>query len=135
MLALFLISGNALAESSEQIGDYIVHYNALSTESLPAKVAKAYDIKRSKNRGFLNISVLKKGDNFESVEAKVEVTAVNLIGQLRTLDMRKITEKNAIYYISDFSVSHLENFTFKIKVTTPEYRTINIQLKHQFYTD
>jgi len=135
VLALLFMSGNAFAESSQQVGNYIVHYNALSTEFLPPNVAQTYDIKRSKNRGFLNISVLKKGDNYEGVEAKVEVYAVNLVGQLRTLDMRKITEQNAVYYISDFAVSHLERFTFKIKVTTAENRTINIKLKHQFYTD
>ncbi len=135
LLALLLMSGHALAESSQKIGNYIVHYNALPTEFLPAHVAKNYDIKRSKNRGFLNISVLKQGDNYEGVEAKVEVYIVNLVGQLRHLDMRKVTEKNAVYYISDFSVSHLERMTFKIKVTTAENRTIDIKLKHQFYTD
>jgi len=130
-----VMSFAANAESSQQVGDYVVHFNALSTESLAPKVAKAYGIKRSKNRGFLNISVLKKGSGFEGVEAKINVTAVNLVGQLRALEMRKITEQNAVYYVSSFSVSHLENLKFTIKVTTADNTTAKIILRHQFFTN
>jgi len=135
LLAYMMMSPVANAESSQQVGDYVVHFNVLSTESLPPKVAKAYGIKRSKNRGFLNVSVLKKGSGFEGVEAKINVIAVNLVGQLRTLDMRKITEQNAVYYVSEFSVSHLERFTFTITVTTADNITDKIKVKHQFFTN
>jgi len=134
LLLTLMLSAVANAESSKQAGDYIVHFNALSTESLLPEIAKAYGIKRSKNRGFLNVSVLKKGSGFYGVEAKIKVIAVNLVGQLRTLDMQKITEQNAVYYVSSFAVSHLETLKFKIIVTTPDDKTTEISLKHQFYT-
>ena len=98
----------ASAESSQVVGDYVVHFNALSTESLPPAVARAYGITRSKNKGLLNISVLRKGGNFEGVEADIEVSATNLTGQLREINLRKIQEQNAIYYISEFSVADQE---------------------------
>ena len=136
VLSLFMLfQSAAFAENSKIIGDYVVHFNALSTESLPPSVARAYLIKRSKNRGLLNISVLKKGGNFEGVEASIKVTATNLTGQLRKIELRKIAEQKAIYYIGVFSVTNKETLDFDIKVTTPDGKTGNIQLRQQFFTN
>jgi len=110
----------ASAESSKAIGNYIIHFNALSTESLPASVARAYGITRSKNRGLLNVSVLKKGGNFEGVEADIKASATNLTGQYRNIDLRKIEEQNAVYYISEFSVTDRETLDFSINVKTAD---------------
>ena len=125
----------AFAESSESVGNFVVHYNALSTESLPPTVARAYGITRSKNKGLLNISVLKKGGNFEGVEADIDVSATNLTGQLRNIELRKITEQNAIYYISVFSVADRETLDFSIKVTTADNKTSNLKLRQQFFSN
>ncbi len=125
----------ALAESSKAVGDYIVHFNALSTESLPPSVATAYGITRSKNKGLLNISVIKKGSNFEAAEAEIDVSATNLTGQLRTIELRKIKEQNAIYYISVFSVANQETLDFSIKVKTPDGKLGNISLRQQFFAN
>ena len=125
----------ASAESSQVIGDYVVHFNALSTESLPPAVARAYGITRSKNKGLLNISVLKKGGNFEGVEADIEVNATNLTGQFREINLRKIQDQNAIYYISEFSVADQETLDFSIKVTTADEKTGNLKLRQQFFAN
>lgn len=125
----------AYAESSQVIGDYVVHFNALSTESLPPAVASAYGITRSKNKGLLNISVLKRGGGYQGVEADIEVSATNLTGQLRNIQLRKIQEQNAVYYISDFSVADQETLDFSIKVTTADKKTGNIKLRQQFFAN
>ncbi len=125
----------AFAESSKTIGNFIVHYNAISTESLPPTVARAYGITRSKNKGLLNISVLKKGAGFQGVEAKIDVSATNLTGQLRDIQLRKIVEQNAIYYISVFSVANRETLDFSIKVITEDNQTGNIKLRQQFFAN
>ncbi|MBT3203279.1 MAG: DUF4426 domain-containing protein [Gammaproteobacteria bacterium] len=125
----------AFAESSKTIGNFIVHYNAISTESLPPAVARAYGITRSKNKGLLNISVLKKGAGFQGVEAQIGVSATNLTGQLRDIQLRKIVEQNAIYYISVFSVANRETLDFSIKVTTQDNQTGNIKLRQQFFAN
>ncbi|MCJ7592014.1 MAG: DUF4426 domain-containing protein, partial [Woeseiaceae bacterium] len=43
--------------SSADIGNYVVHFSAQSTDQLPPTVAREYNIVRSKNRAMLNISV------------------------------------------------------------------------------
>lgn len=132
---LFTIQSTAFAESSGSVGNYIVHYNALSTESLPPAVARAYGITRSKNRGLLNISVLRKGGDFQGVEATIDVSATNLTGQLRNINLRKIEDQNAIYYISEFSVTDRETLDFSIQVTTADNQKGNFKLRQQFFTN
>jgi hypothetical protein len=136
LLSLFIgFQSLAFAENSQPIGNYIVHYNALSTETLPPTVAKAYGITRSKNKGLLNISVLKKGAGFQGVDADINVSATNLTGQLRNIELRKIVEQNAVYYISEFSISDRETLDFSIQVKTADNQTGNIKLRQQFFTN
>jgi len=136
LLSLFMLfQSSAQAESSQAIGNYMVHFNALSTESLPPSVARAYGITRSKNKGLLNMSVLKKDGDYEGVEADIKVNATNLTGQFRDIKLRKIAEQNAVYYISVFSVADHETLDFSIQVKTPDNSMGNIKLRQQFFTN
>ena len=74
--------------TSVDIGDYIVHFSAQSTDQLPPEVARAYNIVRSKNRAMLNVSVLRESNN-SPVPAVVTVKTVNLTGQLKRVADRK----------------------------------------------
>ncbi len=117
------------------IGDHIVHFNALATDQLPPEVARAYNIVRSKNRAMLNVSVLREADN-SAVTAVVTVKAVNLTGQLKNVTMRQINEGDAIYYIAEIPVANRETLVFDISVT-PDGETVtsDVRFKRQFFTD
>ena len=121
--------------SSADIGDYTVHFSALSTDQLPPDIARAYNILRSKNRAMLNVSVIRKSDE-TPVAAKVAVKTVNLTGQLKNVTMRRIDEQEAIYYIGETAVANRETLVFDITVT-PEgaSRSSEVRFKRQFYTD
>lgn len=126
------------AEQSQTFGDYVVHYNAFTTDMLQPKMAKLYNIKRSKNRALLNISVLKKllGTPSESVKALVKGSATNLVAQYRPLELREVkTESGAIYYLAEINVDHKETIDFTIQVT-PEGLSSPLELKfrQQFFT-
>lgn len=124
--------------TSADIGDYVVHFSAQSTDQLPPDIARAYNILRSKNRAMLNVSVIRKSDN-TSVVAVVEVRATNLTGQLKNVSMRKIEEpgeKAAIYYIGETPVANRETLIFDIKVTPEGNNTASdVRFKREFYTD
>ena len=47
LLGGLLFSGMALAQQSQDFGNYVVHYNALNTNLIPPQVAQGYAIKRS----------------------------------------------------------------------------------------
>ena len=122
-------------ESMKDIGDYVVHFSAQSTDALPPDVARAYNIVRSKNRAMLTVSVLSESDNV-SVPAVVVVKTVNLTGQLKNVAMREIEEQDAVYYIGETPVANRETLIFDISVT-PEGSTVpsEVRFKREFFTD
>jgi Domain of unknown function (DUF4426) len=121
--------------SSLDIGEHIVHYSAQVTAQLPAEIARLYDIVRSEDRAMLSVSVLAEATG-TPVPATVSVKTVNLTGQLKTVNMRRIDEEEAIYYIGETPVANHETLIFDISVT-PEgvEEPTEIRFKRQFYTD
>ena len=121
--------------SSVSAGGHTVHFSAQSTDQLPPQVARQYNIVRSKNRAMLNVSVIRDSDA-TPVTADVTVKTVNLTGQLKTVNMRKIEEQEAIYYIGELPVANSETLVFDIVVTPDgESDSIEVRFKRQFYTN
>jgi hypothetical protein len=119
---------------------YRIHYNAFESEMLTPETARSYDIVRSKNRMVLTVSIRKGGKDAllktTAVEAKVTAEAKNLTGQINTLEMKKVIEGDAIYYVSYFKVSNKETLRFTIQVD-PEMqgREHEIKFEQQFFVD
>ena len=123
---------SSYAQNMTKFGDYVVHHTALPTDILLPEVARAYKIKRSKNRGMLNIVVQNKG---KGTTAKVTGTGVNLNSQLKHLQFREIKDGDVTYYISSFRVTNKETITFKIKVQpTGSSKSQTVKFKKEFYT-
>lgn len=125
-------------ENFVEAGDYVVHFNALATDVLPAEVARAYGIARSDSRAMLNVSVIRKqaGTIGKPVAAEVKVNASNLTGQLKKVNVRQIDEGDAIYYIGELSVANRETLIFDIQVTPEGGKDpISVKFRQQFYTD
>lgn len=125
----------------KDFGNYRIHFNALSTDSLAPQVAQAYGIVRSSSRAMLNVSIMRRADQglSEPIKGKVDVNASNLTGQLKALKIREIvegdTENAAIYYIGELPVADGETLIFDLAVT-PEGETSSykIRFQKQFFT-
>ena len=118
-----------------EIGDHVVHFNALATDQLSADIAKVYNIVRSKNRAMLNVSVLGREDN-KAVTAEVVVKTSNLTGQVKSVTMRQINEGDAIYYIGITPVANRETLIFDLSITPEGSSTAHeVRFQRQFYTD
>ena len=121
--------------SSMDIGEHVVHFNAQLTGQLPPEIARLYNIVRSNNRAMLNVSVIDKSTR-SSIPATVTVKTVNLTGQLKTVNMRRINEQEAIYYIGETPVANQETLIFDISVTPDGLTTPSeLRFKRQFFTD
>ncbi|MEE8464730.1 MAG: DUF4426 domain-containing protein [Gammaproteobacteria bacterium] len=119
-------------------GDYIVHINAIVTSQVPADVAHNLGITRSDNRAMLNVVITRKIDGAfgSSVKGKVTGTAVNLVGQLKNMSIREVTEHDATYYIGEVVVVDGETLYFNVDVTPAgESRTYYLRYKGQFYSN
>jgi hypothetical protein len=136
-LALYGTTVLAIGENATHVPGYTIHHNALTTDILAPKVAKAYNIQRSKSRGMLNVSVIKDATENEGrpVRAKVTATATNLNGQIREIPLREVRDGDAIYYIGDFRVANEETLNFDLQVT-PEGSsgTYSAKLSQQFFS-
>ena len=122
-------------ESSISVGGYTVHFSAQNTDSLPPEVARQYNIVRSKNRAMLNVTII--DDEIKgAATGKVTVKTVNLTGQLKNVQMRKIQEQEAIYYIGEVPIANAETLVFDITVVPEgEPEPIELRFKRQFYTN
>ena len=122
---------------SKDFGDYTVHINAVNSDTLQPSMAKAYNIVRSKNRGLLTISLVKKtlSANPKPVRAKVTGKATNLTGQLKDIQIREINDGEAVYYISEFQVADKEVLDFTVYLTPDDNTSpFTVELRQQFFT-
>lgn len=127
------------AESAERnsamFGDYTVYFHAVTTDEVPAEVAKTVGIVRARNRALLNVSVQNTATT-EAVTAEVSVKTVNLTGQLKNMTMRQVEQGGAIYYLGEVSVANRETLIFDITVTpTGETEPMQVRTKRIYYTD
>jgi len=136
-LLLGAVSSGAMAENSKAFGDYIVHYNAFRSDTLTPEIAKAYSLTRRNNRMVVNITIQKKnGDASKPVKGRVSGYASNLTGQVKELEFKEIHDGEAIYYLAQSQVSHLETLKFDITVAPAgESLVAKVNFEQKFYTD
>lgn len=127
-----------LEETFREFGNYEIHFNAVRTDTLSPQIASSYGIQRSSSRVMLNVTILRKQADHAPrmpVEAAVAVDAYNLNGQLKNLEMRRVSEGEAIYYIGEVSISGNEILVFDIAATPAgEAAPLAVKFKREFYS-
>lgn len=128
-----LFSYPVYAEQKQELGSWEVHYIALNSTFLTPQVAKQYAIVRSKFNGLINISVLDRQDkSAQSVVLTGE--AKNLLGVIKKLTFKQVTEGKSIYYLAVLPFSDLEQYRISININDGlEQKTLKFQ--HKFYAD
>lgn len=116
-ILLLLLPARGRTEQVQRFDGYLVHYNALSSDLLPAQVAAQYKIPRSSKQGLLNIAVQKAGDEPVPVAAEIRGTVANLAGQRSDVAVREIREADAIYYLAEFPVRGSDTLSFDLRIT------------------
>ncbi|NQZ87524.1 MAG: DUF4426 domain-containing protein [Colwellia sp.] len=126
---------NVFAENMKKMGSMQIHYMAINATFLTPKIAKAYNIERSRFNGLLNISVL--DDTKDSTPAKkvmIQGKARNDLGQIKTLEFDEVKEGDAIYYLAQIKYSDEETFYFDITISDGK-ETHQLKFKQKFYVD
>ena len=122
----------------QDFGEFEVHYNALRTDQLAPDVARAYAIERSANRVMLNVSLLRKNPDGTTtpVDGNVTASAYNLNGQMKDLQMRRITEGASFYFIGEVGISGAEILVFDINAApNGQQSKYSVQFKREFFAD
>jgi hypothetical protein len=125
----------AHAEIAQKFGSIEIHYNALPTDELLPDVARAYRIERSKTRGLLTMSVLKKNQvgALTPVPARISVYATTLTQQLANIDLREIKEGTAVYYLGEFRMALPDTLKFTATVEVAGEPRREITFEQKFY--
>ena len=107
-------------KTTENFGDYTVHYNVFHSMDIPAKVAETYQLVRGKDRALVNISLTKteNGSTSLGLPAIVSGTSKNLMQQKQALKFIEIKEGDATYYLAPFVFNNEELLHFDIQVNT-----------------
>ncbi len=137
-LAILFLFSNQLLANEHRVGEYTVHYNLLNSSFIQPKIATQYGIKRSKNIGMLNISVIKESDNGAkaAVVSNIFGHGASLAGQVKSLAFKEIKEAEAIYYIATFPISDRERLSFDLQVQPEKVgKLIPLKFKEQVYVD
>lgn len=117
-IAALVATASATAEQFVQVGDYDIHYSAISTRFLAPEVAQAHNIQRSANRGLVNISVRERMDDGSTrpVSASIQGHVSGLAGTPEPLSFRTIHDGDATYYLAPFTMRHDEAMRFELDV-------------------
>jgi hypothetical protein len=134
-LCLCSVAAVAHAEISQKFGDLEVHYNALTTDELQPDVARTYKIERSKTRGLVTLSVLRKNKvgALTPVPAKLSLYVTNLTQQLANVDMREVKEGTAIYYLGEFRVAPPDTLKFTATIEVAGEPKHEMTFDQQFF--
>ena len=126
------------SQSYAEFGGYVIHVNAMTSDSLTPEIAQVYGIIRSEDLGLINLVVLEKtgGPGTDTpVSADVTLRTANLTGQLKSVELQEIQDGVSIYYIGTVNVENREtiNFDFDIRPEGSD-RKLLARYSHEFYT-
>ena len=77
----------------------------------------AYNFVHGKDKGLVNIAVVKKLGRGEP--AKISGRVFNILQQSQPLEFIAIKEQNTVYYLAPFEFDNEDLLTFKISVDSP----------------
>lgn len=118
-------------------GSYEVFYSAFNTSFISPEVASAAGIVRGKNKGLINISIVRYDDSGQRFPVKalsIEGESYDLIYR-NALDFKEIVEQGARYYLAPFKISS-DNEFIKFDVTVePEgaEKPVELSFKRRFF--
>ena len=137
LLLSFFTAAISANDNNEYTSDpYTIHYSVFNSTFVPPDVASAYQLRRGKNIGMINVSVRKKLDKGTlEKRAFVKGTKSDFI-HTNTLDFIEIEEKGAIYYLASFQFGHRDTLNFSIEVQPDRNKPpISLQFSHVLYQD
>jgi len=135
-LALMLWAAGSAAQeearvikSHQDFGDYRVIYSVFDSEFIKPEIAQQYELVRSKDRVFVNVSVVEKDGGTHGLAAELNGNATNLMQQSRPLKFMEIKEGDAVYYLAPLRFNHEDTVTFTIDVKLPNGNTEQVSFR------
>lgn len=113
---------------------YRVRWNTTVTGFLPSEVIETHTLRPS-GRGVLNVVILKDAPDQQpptTVAAGVSATVTDMVGRVRPLDLREISENGRTSYLGTFDVEDGQLLRFDLQVTVPGVKTTTFDFQRRF---
>lgn len=128
--------GMAQAEQKQQVGNFDIHYMALSSTFITPSIAKTYGIERSRYTGLVNITVLDSNQAGQpAVAVEISGIANNLLDARVELNFKEIREGDSIYYIAEVPYRDDQEINFDISLKYGSKLNTSLKFKQKFYID
>ncbi len=132
----FGITSNTYAEQKQTVGNFDIHYIALSSTFLTPNVATTYGIQRSTYTGIVNVSVLDTSqENTPSIPIEISGIANNLLDARIELAFKEIREGKAIYYIAEVPYRDDQEINFQLSIKAGNRLNTQLAFKQKFYVE
>lgn len=118
LLSCALACHSSQAEEQFELGEYTLYYTLFNSTFVPADIARAYKLKRSKYEWLLNVVVSKNGEH-GGVPVKLSGHNKNLMAQQKLLRFNEIKETGTVYYLAPVRVSGEDVLHFELNVVLP----------------
>jgi hypothetical protein len=138
LLALVCLGflNTAQAEQKQQVGNFDIHYMALSSTFITPAIAKTYGIERSRYTGLVNITVLDRSqEGMPAVAVEISGLANNLLDARTDLKFKEIREGDSIYYIAEVPYRDDQEINFEIAIKYAKKLNTALKFKQKFYID
>ena len=118
----------------KQHGDLKIFYSAFDSSFLTPEIAVANNFVRGKDRGLVNIAVVKTLG--QGIPAKVTGVVKNIFQQTQQLEFVAIKEQSTVYYLAPFEFENEDFLTFKISVRSdPKKPAYDFKFQKKMYHD
>ncbi len=137
-IACAWLGARAANDTQQTFAGYEIVYSAFNSSFISPEVAATYHIIRGKDRGLVNIAVLKTGAdvNIGGKPALVTGYVSNILGQRQQLAFVEVNEGTATYYLAPFRFQNEDFMTFKIRVQQdPDKPADELSFQRTFYRD
>lgn len=129
-LPLWAAAGGGAA--MRDLGDYTVHYNAMSASELDPAMAERHGLPQTADRCVVTVAVVDKASG-ESVEAGIMASATRPDGRMFKLDMRPVSDAGGMYYVGELSLDSATNIEVMLEVRPdPDMPPQTIQFRREF---
>ena len=136
ILCSLVLSLNAQADQHnyKNHGDHKIFFSAFNSTFIDPDIAVANQIIRGKDKGLVNIAVVKKAGSGQP--ALITGNVYNIFQMSQKLEFFEVREQDTVYYLAPFEFENEDFLTFKISVQSdPSEPAYQLKFQKKMYHD
>lgn len=135
LIALALpVAASDRGSAMQQIGDYVVHYQARSAVRINADLARRHGLTRAPGQAVITVAAIDRHSG-AAVTADVQAHAMTGDGRMHRVHLREVRDADAILYLGELSIPQAGSVEFELQVRPgDEPAPHNIHFRRDFAT-